>query len=401
MTTRERIIVFMLGLLPFLMVIGNSMFIPLLPTMEVDLAITSFQSGMILTVFSVPAALAIPFAGIISDRIGRKKVVVWSLVTIAAGSVVCSIAVLFYGPAAYRWLLGGRFIQGIGAGGTASLAMAFIGDQFTGRKRSTALGAMEVFNGLGKALSPLLGAAAALVIWTSTFWIYFLTAILAMIGIGKYIHEAPPARAPMKWKEYLDTVIGAVKREGRWLIPVMAAGGAALFILFGLLVYLSYEIERIYGYGGALKGVIIAIPLTVFTIASYISGKKTGGEAGEIRTYFTMGFALILVPLTLALLWHSFLAVLLYMVAVSAGIGFLLPCCNLLVTTAVSSSERGMVVSFYHMIRFLGVAFGPVVFSVWMFDEWGMFARSLVIIAVAAVWLRLTLSGTEPVAEDA
>ncbi|TMW73819.1 MFS transporter [Alteribacter natronophilus] len=401
MNRREKIIVFMLGLLPFLMVIGNSMFIPLLPTMEVDLNITTVQSGLILTVFSVPAALAIPFMGIISDRVGRKKTVLWSLAIIAFGSAVCAIAVLFYGPAAYAWLLAGRFIQGIGAGGTASLAMAFIGDQFTGQKRSTALGAMEVFNGLGKALSPLLGAAAALILWTGTFWIYLVLALLALLGIGRYIPGSVLQKPQMSIPVYLRTVGEAVRREGRWLIPVMVAGGTALFVLFGLLVYLSYEIERVYGFGGAVKGVIIAIPLTVFTIASYYAGKKTGSDAGRIRTFLTLGFLLILAPLSAALVWHTFYLTLIYMITLAAGIGFLLPCCNLLVTFAVSSSERGMVVSFYHTVRFLGVAFGPVVYSAWMFDEWGMYARSLVLVAGAAVWLRFTITGTDPVTEEA
>nr|WP_198546691.1 MFS transporter [Alteribacter populi] len=395
MTKKERLIIFMLGLLPFLMVIGNSMFIPLLPTMEVDLGISSVQSGFILTIFSIPAALSIPFVGILSDRIGRKRVVLISLIIIAVGSVICSIAVMMYGQFAYILLLVGRFVQGIGAGGTASLAMAFIGDQFQGGKRSTALGAMEVFNGLGKAVSPLLGAVAALFIWTSTFWLYFVLALLALAGIFRYVHEEKINRDSLKFSVYFKTVITAFKREGRWLIPVMIVGGAALFILFGLLVYLSYEIERVYALGGATKGVIIAIPLTVFTIASYIAGKKIGGEPERIRFFFALGFLFILAPLTMALVWHTFLTTVVYMVILSAGIGFILPCCNLLVTSAVSHNERGMVVSFYHMIRFLGVAFGPVIYSLWMFDEWGMFLKSLFIIAATAIWLRTIMPAPE------
>ncbi|MBM7097065.1 MFS transporter [Bacillus sp. H-16] len=394
MSKQEKLIVFMLGLLPFLMVIGNSMFIPLLPTMEVDLGITAVQSGLILTVFSVPAALSIPFTGILSDRVGRKRVVISSLATIALGSVVCTGAMLIPGEMSYWILLIGRFIQGVGAGGTASLAMTFIGDIFNGEKRSAALGIMEVFNGLGKAVSPLLGALAALVIWTSTFWIYFLLSVLALAGISKYIHETPSDDPPLKMKEYLHTVFSAIKREARWLIPVMVSGGAALFLLFGLLVFLSYESERVYGIGGAVKGVIIAVPLSVFTIASYYSGKKTGQNPERIRSCFTLGFMLIGIPLTLALVGNSLLLTVIYLMCISAGIGIFLPCCNLLVTSAVSQHERGMVVSFYHTIRFLGVAFGPAVYSSWMFDEWGMFAKSLVLILAAAVWVKVTYPHT-------
>ncbi len=380
----------MLGLLPFLMVIGNSMFIPLLPTMEVDMGISTFQSGLILTVFSIPAALSIPFVGILADRIGRKRVVMTSLIVIALGSLVCAGATFLNGELAYSILLVGRFVQGLGAGGTASLAMTFIGDRFYGEKRSVALGTMEVFNGLGKAISPILGALAALLIWTSTFWVYFLLATLALIGISKFIHEVEEDKITVNMTDYIKGVFLAMKKEAWWITPVMFAGGVALFLLFGLLVYLSYEVERVYGMGGITKGLIIAIPLTVFTMASFYAGKKVGQESEKVTSLLVVSLALCMLPISFALIYHSFIATVIYLTLIGAGVGFFLPCCNFLVTSAVSHHERGMVVSFYHMIRFLGVAFGPVVYSSWMMNEWGMFLKSFVLLGVVAVWLKGT-----------
>lgn len=52
--------------------------------------------------------------------------------------------------------------KGIGAGGTAPLAMALVGDLFERSLRSKTLGVLEVYTGIGKVISPFLGAIAAI-----------------------------------------------------------------------------------------------------------------------------------------------------------------------------------------------------------------------------------------------
>ncbi|MGV2910212.1 MFS transporter, partial [Bacillus safensis] len=63
-----------LSSVPLIMTLGNSMLIPVLPEIEKKLSITSFQVSLIITVYSVVAILCIPIAGYLSDRIGRKKI---------------------------------------------------------------------------------------------------------------------------------------------------------------------------------------------------------------------------------------------------------------------------------------------------------------------------------------
>ena len=58
---------------PLIMVLGNSMLIPVLPKMKSALDISQFQVSLVITLFSVPAGLVIPIAGFLSDRISRKK----------------------------------------------------------------------------------------------------------------------------------------------------------------------------------------------------------------------------------------------------------------------------------------------------------------------------------------
>ncbi|AEH54372.1 major facilitator superfamily MFS_1 [Heyndrickxia coagulans 2-6] len=68
--------------------------------------------------------------------------------------------------------MAGRTLQGIGAAGTAPIAMALTGDLFKGDKESQVLGLVEASNGFGKVLSPILGALIALLVWYGTFFAF-------------------------------------------------------------------------------------------------------------------------------------------------------------------------------------------------------------------------------------
>lgn len=69
----KRWAILSLSSIPLVMTLGNSMLIPVLPMMERELTISSFQSSLIITVYSVVAIFLIPIAGFLSDHIGRKK----------------------------------------------------------------------------------------------------------------------------------------------------------------------------------------------------------------------------------------------------------------------------------------------------------------------------------------
>lgn len=129
-----------LASIPFIMVLGNSMLIPILPQIKQELNITQFQVSLIITLFSFSAAIVIPFSGFLSDRFGRKKVIIPSLILFAIGGVVAGLALWFLKEQTAYWtMLAGRTIQGIGAAGTAPIAMALVGDIFKGGAQSKAL----------------------------------------------------------------------------------------------------------------------------------------------------------------------------------------------------------------------------------------------------------------------
>ena len=165
------LLVIILSLVPLLMVLGNSILIPGMPEMQSKMHATKLQVSLLITMFSVPAGIVIPFAGFLSDRIGRKWVIVPSMLLFGIGGLVAGFA-SWWVAKPYTLVLVGRVIQGIGASGTAPIAMAFLGDLFQGEMRSKALGVNEAGNAFGKVISPILGAAVALIAWFAVFFIF-------------------------------------------------------------------------------------------------------------------------------------------------------------------------------------------------------------------------------------
>ena len=76
---------------PFVMVLGNSMLIPVFPQMKEAMNLTQFQVGLIITFFSLPAGILIPFAGFLSDRFGRKIIIVPALFLYGFGGLVSGL----------------------------------------------------------------------------------------------------------------------------------------------------------------------------------------------------------------------------------------------------------------------------------------------------------------------
>lgn len=124
-----------LASIPLIMTLGNSMLLPILPQISRELKISSFQVSMLITLYGLMAILMIPVAGYLSDRYGRKKVILPSLLIAAAGGAVCVAAAWFTaGLTAYWIILGGRVLQGIGAAGAFPIVLPFVGDLFKDEK---------------------------------------------------------------------------------------------------------------------------------------------------------------------------------------------------------------------------------------------------------------------------
>ncbi|CAH0344192.1 Bacillibactin exporter [Bacillus sp. CECT 9360] len=370
-----------IGSIPLIMTLGNSMLIPILPSMKSALKLTALQVSLTITVFSAAAAIFIPVLGYLSDRFSRKIIIIPSLILYGIGGLLAGFAAsTFANP--YVWILVGRILQGIGASGTAPIAMALAGDLFKGSEQSRVLGVVEASNGFGKVLSPILGSLFAIIAWYAPFYAFPVFCLLSILLTWLFIKEKRNRQAPPPFAKYVLGIKHVFKQDGRWLLATYLAGATCLFTLFGILFYLSDVLEKQYNIDGVKKGLILAIPLLVMCITSYITGSKIGKNLELMKKLIVIGFLCMTLSYGLLVFFEKLVPFLFILAISSLGTGLVLPCINTLITGSVGKELRGFVTSLYSSVRFLGVAVGPPIFT--RLIEW---SRTGMFISIAALTL--------------
>jgi MFS transporter, ACDE family, multidrug resistance protein len=363
-----------IGSIPLIMTLGNSMLIPVLPQMKSSLKLSPLQVSLTITVFSIAAAIAIPILGYLSDRLSRKSIIIPALVLYGIGGLLAGFAASSF-PSAYIWILIGRILQGIGAAGTAPIAMALAGDLFKGGEQSRVLGVVEASNGLGKVLSPILGSLFGIIIWYAPFYAFPIFCVISLLLTWIFIKEKRNRQAPPPFSKYVLGIKHVFKKDGRWLAATYLAGATCLFTLFGILFYLSDVLEKQYKIDGVKKGMILAIPLLVMCTTSYLTGSKIGKNMELMKKLILIGFSAMTLSYGLLAFFNDGLVLFLFILVISSlGTGLVLPCINSLITGSVGKEFRGFVTSLYSSVRFLGVAVGPPIFTRLMaWSKIGMF----------------------------
>lgn len=351
-----------LASVPFVLVLGNSMLVPILPTMERQLGISNFQSSLVITLFSITAAVMIPIAGYLSDRFSRKGVIIPALIIYGGAGIMSGLAAIWH---SYGMLIAFRAVQGIGAAGTTPIALALVGDLYKGGQESKALGLIEASNGSGKVFSPIMGSLLALIVWYAAFFALPVFCLLALFAILFLIKEPKRTTEPKPLKQYAESVKRIFAKDGKWLVASFFSGSLAMFILFGVLFFLSNILEKPpYSINGIWKGFVLAIPLFGMVVTAYITGAVIRKNGVLIRWLMNIGLALMVVSLAFAIWWNQNLYLFIGLLTLSSiGTGLLLPCFNTMITGTVEKSERGMITSLYSSLRFFGVAFGPPIFG--------------------------------------
>lgn len=167
--------------------VGFGIILPVLPRIAGDAGASATTAGVLVASFSAAQLLFSPVWGRVSDRIGRKPVLIVSLVGTAVGSLLTGLA----GGALWLLFLG-RIVDGA-SGASVSVAQAAVTDVAPPGERARLLGLLGAAFGAGFALGPAIGGIAALVSHRLPFYI---AAAIAGINALAALRRLPETHTP-------------------------------------------------------------------------------------------------------------------------------------------------------------------------------------------------------------
>lgn len=166
--------------------LGFGIMIPLLPFYVEKFGGGGLEMGLLMTVFSAMQFIFSPIWGSLSDRIGRKPVLI-------IGSLGNALSMILMAFATNYWiLLSARALAGMLSSATMPTAMAFISDSTTEKQRGAGMGIIGAAFGVGMVLGPGIGGVMSNISLQAPFLFAAATAVLAMILIWSILPESLP-----------------------------------------------------------------------------------------------------------------------------------------------------------------------------------------------------------------
>jgi EmrB/QacA subfamily drug resistance transporter len=420
--TKRQLTTILIGLMMgmFLAALDQTVVATAMRTVADDLGGFTLQAWAT-TAFLITSTISTPLYGKLSDIYGRKPFFLFAIAVFIVGSALCGLSQSMYELAAFRAL------QGIGAGGLFSLALAIIGDLVPPRERAKYQGYFLAVFGTSSVLGPLLGGFFAGT--TSIFgvagwrWIFYINvpiAAAAMAVITRYLY-IPHRRQDHRidWPGALTLIVALVPllivaQQGRdwgWgsgrslacyvigaigiglfliaerrygeeaLLPLrlftgrtFAVGSASSFILgmamFGGLLVLPLYLQIVKG-ASPTKGGLELIPFVIGIMAGSIISGQTIARTGRYRIFPIVGGVFMLAALLLfsrigadTPLWRTMLV----MGLMGLGLGGNMQPMIVAVQNAASPREIGVSTSSVTFFRSMGGTLGAAVFLSILFN---------------------------------
>jgi multidrug resistance protein len=346
----------------FIDLLGFGILIPILPSFaKKELGVDEASIGIAIAIYSFVQFLFNPFFGKLSDKYGRKPVIVVSLFLNAIGYVI------FAYTHSYLMLLLSRVIAGIG-GSSIGVAQAYIADVTTKENRSKGMGLIGSAFGLGFVFGPLIGGILSDYGYMATG---FAAAGFSMIAFVLTLFKLPESNLnreeSVQRKRALFDIKGTKKILSRPELSV-------LVLLFFILTFSFANIYgtfallgiQVYGFTDLQNGYM-------FGIVGLSSAIVQGGLIGYINRIMSkkkiiiIGAFLIMVTLALIPYGQTFLGLAIISIFLSYGTGTLQPTILSLISEVTSDAEQGITLginqSFSAFARVLGPLWGGFAFE--------------------------------------
>jgi DHA1 family tetracycline resistance protein-like MFS transporter len=334
----------------FIDLIGFGMIVPILPLYAMRFQATEWQIGLLLASYSFMQFLASPVLGWLSDRYGRKPVLLCSLIGSATGYI------LMAGATSLTLLFLARILAGA-AGASVGTASAYIADITPPENRSKRIGLIGAAFGIGFVLGPAIGGLLSQWSVIAPFWfaavLSISNAVLMWIVLPEPDRRAARQRGPADLKQTFE-------QAGSWRLGIVTityfiaiAGFAIVTVIYPQVSHRRFELSQ-------------SQISFIFVMFGLIGAAIQGGGIGRLVKRFgdvnlaIAGFAIMAISMMMMPLAGSVPLFLLFTAGLAVGNSLSQPTVNAIASKGASAALQGRVLGIVQSAGSLGRVFGPV-----------------------------------------
>ncbi|RPI70146.1 MAG: MFS transporter [Ignavibacteriales bacterium] len=337
----------------FIDLIGFGILIPILPTIAVkDFNASEFEIGLLVAVFSFVQFIFNPFFGSVSDKKGRKPIIVFCLLLSGISYLIFAVA------GSYLVLFLSRIVAGLG-GSSISVAQAYVADITTKENRARGMGIIGAAFALGFVFGPLIGGFLSEygidVIGYTGASFSFIAFLITWFILPESLKEKSvrTSRSILNFK----AMGAALKRPGIGIIIfvffIITFSMSNIFGTFSLLGYSDYHLSDMQiGILFGIMGVFSAISQTV--LINFLSKR--------FKEVTIISFGTLLIFISMILMPNSTNYTMLGIVSgvFTLGTGLLIPTSLSLLSKVTPDNEQGSILGINQSFSALGRVLGPL-----------------------------------------
>jgi MFS family permease len=268
--------------------LGTVLVSPLLEALTGPFAVSDVRIGLLVTAFTAPPALGIPLVGMVSDRYGRKPVLVAGLALFGLSGAAIGLVSTF------EVALALRVLQGVGYAGITPVIITSLGDLYADATEATAQGLRFTSSGVAQAIVPLVAGVLVGVAWQYPFFIYAMALPIAAL-VALYFEEtsasgagdapsqgtAPDGGTDSGRGDYAKAVGGLLVQPK--IAAVLVAFTVPSFLYVAFLTYNSFLVVRLLDGTPGVAGGLIAVISVVYAGAASQAGRVTDYFGSRVR----------------------------------------------------------------------------------------------------------------------
>ncbi len=331
--------------------VGFGIVVPVLPLYAERFRASPFTIGMLFAVYSGMGFIFSPIVGALSDRFGRRSILLLSTIGQAAGFLIMGAA------NSLLWLFVARIIDGT-FGANVSTTQAYVADVTPPQERSRALGLLGATFGVGFIFGPLIGGVLSQISLSAPFYFAGGLAAANAVLIFFVLPESLPAKDESEPNR--ESFVTLFKQGlGATIVPLMAA---YFFMMTGFSILMSFFAiftEDRFGYNAGANGY-------VFACIGFVGVIVQGAMIGPLVKTFSekriaiVGLALLASSMFVLPLSRRVSTLFLVAAGIAVGNAFISPTINGLVSRSVNKHWQGRVLGLMQASASLGRFGGPL-----------------------------------------